>query len=254
MRFLDNRFSVPARARSRGLVFACERGFTLIELLITMSMALIILTATFSLLGTSQKDDNALMSRADAVQSANSGLREMTQDLRQAYAIEYPLSTTTALSTTPNCHAVSGTQPCDVIDILARLSGTGFSYSDYEIRYDCTVASTTVTGDTSCWRYLCSASATTAVPGSSCTASSSTLLSSRETIDDVSNGTSPVFSLCYTSNSTSGGACTATGTANSGVVTIDTPAAGALSSAAGGDPATITLTNGIYMPNLTYGQ
>jgi len=222
-----------------------EDGFTLIELLVAMSLGLIIVTATLALFITSQKDEQGLFSRADTVQLANEGLRQMDQDLRQAYEINYPLSSTTS----NGCTASSGTQPCNIIDVLTRLTGT-----DYEVRYDCTVTSTTVSGDKSCWRYECSASASTTTT-SSCTASSSTLLSSREVIDDVSNpSTTPVFSLCYTSTLTTGSACTSSGTATSATVTIDTPAAGTLSSSAGGDRSTVVLTDGIYMPDLSYGQ
>src|ERR1700677_3583595 len=137
-----------------------------------MSLGLVVLTATLALFITSQKDEQGVFSRADAVQSANEGVRQMDQDLRQAYEIIFPLSSTT----TNGCVASSGTQPCNIIDVLARLTGTGYSYTDYEVRYDCTVASTTIPSDTSCWRYLCSASAATSAT-SSCLASSSTLLS-----------------------------------------------------------------------------
>lgn len=228
---------------------AAEDGFTLIEVLVAMSLALIILTATLALFIASQKDEQGLFKRADAVQTANEGLRQMDQDLRQAYEINFPVAATS----TNGCVASSGKQPCNIIDVLARLTGTGYSYSDYEVRYDCTVASTTVTGDTSCWRYLCSASAST-LTSSSCVTSSSTLLSSREVIDDVSNGSTPVFSLCYTSTSTTGAACASGGTATSATVTIDTPAAGTLSTSAGGDRSTIVLSDGIFMPDLSYGQ
>jgi prepilin-type N-terminal cleavage/methylation domain-containing protein len=222
-----------------------EGGFTLIEVLISMSLALVILTATFALFITSQKDEQGLFSRADAVQTVNAGLREMDQDLRQAYQINFPLAATT----TNGCVASSGTQPCNIIDVLSRLSGT-----DYEIRYDCTVASTTVSGDTACWRYLCSATATTPT-SSSCLASSGTLISRREVIDDVSNpSTTPVFSLCYTATAATGAACAAGGTVTSADVTIDSPAAGTLSTSAGGDRSTIILSDGIFMPDLSYGQ
>jgi type II secretory pathway pseudopilin PulG len=234
----------PLRARPAG-----EGGFALIELLVAMSLALILLTATLAIFTTSQKDEQGLFSRADAVQLANAGLREMDQDLRQAYEINFPLAATTS----NGCTASSGKQPCNIIDVLARLTSTGYSYTDYEVRYDCTVASTTITSDTSCWRYLCSASATTST-SSSCLASSSNLLSSREVIDDVSNGATPVFSLCYTATSTSGAACAAGGTATSATVTINTPAAGTLSTSAGGDRSTIVLSDGIFMPDLSYGQ
>jgi len=37
-------------------------------------------------------------------------------------------------------------------------------------------------------------------------------------------------------------------------VTVDVPAAGTLSTASNGDPATVLLSDGIFMPNLSYGQ
>lgn len=237
------------RRRAGSLPLAGQQGFTLIELLLAMSLALIVLTATLALFISSQKEEQGVFSRADTVQTANQGLRQMDQDLRQAYEINFPIASTS----TNGCVASTGKQPCNIIDVLARLTGTGYSYTDYEVRYDCTVASTTITSDTSCWRYLCSASATTSAT-SSCLASSSTLLSSREVIDDVSNGTTPVFSLCYTSTSTTGAACAAGGTVSSATVTIDTPAAGTVATSVGGDRSTIVLSDGIFMPDLSYGQ
>jgi hypothetical protein len=145
-------------------------------------------------------------------------------------------------------------QPCNVIDVLVRLSSSGFSGTDFEVRYDCSVASTTIVGDNACWRYLCSASATTG-SGSTCTGSSGTRLSSRLAIDDLVNGTSasPVFSLCYPS--ASGSACaTGAARATSATVTIQVPSTGTLATSHGGDPATVTLTDGVYFPNLDFAQ
>jgi hypothetical protein len=76
-------------------------------------------------------------------------------------------------------------------------------------------------------------------------------------IDDVINGTpsSQVFSLCYPSSAPTGPACApGAARATSGTVTIEVPAAGTLSAASGGDPATVLLRDGIFMPNLSYGQ
>jgi hypothetical protein len=184
------------------------------------------------------------------VQIANAGLREMDQDLRQSYQVEYPTST---LHATAGCTTVSsaGIQLCNQLDVLAR-TGSG---TDYEVRYDCAVPSTTVTGDQSCWRYQCSASASTG-SGSSCLATTGGV-AAKMVIDDVINGTtsSQVFSLCYASSATTGSAC-ASGAArpSSGTVTIKVPAAGTLSKASNGDPATVVLQDGILMSNLSYGQ
>jgi hypothetical protein len=215
-----------------------------------MSLALIVLTATFAVLIGGQRDQQVLISKADAVQTASVGVRAMSQDLRQAYDIEFPLAATTA----NGCVATAGVQPCNIIDVLARLTGTGYPYTDYEVRYDCTVPSTTISGDTACWRYLCSASATTTATSSCLASSTSTLLSARLVIDDLTNGSTPVFSLCYASAITTGAACATGGTATSATVTISTPAAGTLSTAAGGDRSAIVLSDSIYMPDLSYGQ
>jgi Tfp pilus assembly protein PilV len=229
---------------------APEAGFTLVEMLIATVLALLMLGTTATLFITTQVDATSAIVRADGVQIANAGLREMDQDLRQAYQVEYPTST---LYATAGCTSVSsgGIQLCNQLDVLAR-TGSG---TDYEVRYDCAVPSTTVTGDQSCWRYQCSASASTG-SGSSCLATTGGV-AAKIVIDDVINGTtsSQVFSLCYASSATTGSAC-ASGAArpSSGTVTIKVPAAGTLSKASNGDPATVVLQDGILMPNLTYGQ
>ena len=234
----------------RGGLPGGEAGFTLIELLVAMALALIVLGTAALLFVTGQVDATSAITRADAVQTANAGLREMDQDLLQAYEVEYPTSTSYASA---GCTAVSaaGVQLCNQIDVLAR-SGSG---TDYEVRYDCAVASTEIATDRSCWRYECSASAATGT-GSSCLATTSGV-AARMVIDDVIDGTTaaPVFSLCYQSSSTTGSSC-APGASRptSGTVTIEVPAAGTLSAASNGDPATVDLSDGIFMPNLSYGQ
>lgn len=225
----------------------------MLELLIASALALVILTATFSMFLSSQKDATSLIAKADAAQSTNLGLYEMDEDLRQAYEIEFPVASSTVAS---GCPETAGVQPCNIIDVLARLPVSGGGYSDYEVRYDCTVTSTTIPTDRACWRYQCPASATTPLT-STCLATTSGVIA-KMVIDDVSNGTAanPVFSFCYPATATTGAACgTSTATRpTSGVVTIKTPAAGTLSAAAGGSAETIIFTNGIYMPNLDYNQ
>jgi len=82
-------------------------------------------------------------------------------------------------------------------------------------------------------------------------------VSSQLVIDDITNGTSsnPVFAFCYPNSATTGSAC-ATGASRptSVAVTIDTPASGTLKSTQDGDPATIALTDDVYMTNLEIGQ
>jgi prepilin-type N-terminal cleavage/methylation domain-containing protein len=238
-------FGGRVKLRGDGLLNG-DGGFTLIELLVAMALALLVLGAAAQLFVTGQVDATSAISRADAVQSANVGLREMDQDLLQAYEVEYPTSTSHA---TAGCTAVSsaGVQLCNQIDVLAR-SGSG---TDYEVRYDCSVASTTIAADHSCWRYECSASASTG-SSSSCLATTSGV-AARMVVDDVIDGSTsaPVFSLCYQSSSTTGSECASGATRpTSGTVTI----AGTLSKASNGDPATVVLTDGIFMPNLSYGQ
>jgi Tfp pilus assembly protein PilW len=225
-----------------------------VELLIASMMALLVLGATIALFVSSQRGYTSLITKAGVVQGVNTSLNQMTEDLRQAYQVEYPVSTTTS----PCAETTStGVQTCNVIDVLAHLTSSGYSGTDFEIRYDCSVASTTITGDQSCWRYLCSASAATG-SGSTCTSTSgSRLLASRLVIDDLTNGTTsdPVFSLCYPNTATTGASC-ASGAARptSGTVTIKTPVNGTTSAAAGGDQATMILSSGIFMPDLTYDQ
>jgi prepilin-type N-terminal cleavage/methylation domain-containing protein len=226
-----------------------ERGFTMVELLVVMATALVILTATTAVIVTMQNHAAGVVTRSDTIAAADVGLREMDQELRQAYDLESPTSTAST-----SCLPVSsGVQQCNVIDALVRLSGT-----DFEVRYDCTVPSTTITGDRACWRYLCSASAATDSPSASvstCTPSSGTHLSSRLVIDDLVNATSadPVFSVSYPSTSeapcASGASCPTSTT-----VTIKLPSTGTQATANGGDPSTIVLTDGIYFDNLEYGQ
>jgi len=226
-----------------------QSGFTLVEALVASSLAMLLLGATAGVLVSGQVDANSVISTADAVQMANNGLRQMDQDLRQAYEVEYPTSTS---HSTAGCTAVtSGAQSCNQLDVLIRWG----SNTDYEIRYDCAVASTTITTDQSCWRYQCAASASTP-SNSSCLATTSGVVK-RLVIDDLINGTtsSQVFSLCYASGLTTGAACVNGATRpTSGTVTIKVPAAGALSKASNGDPATVLLSDGIFMPNLSYGQ
>ena len=244
-----------ARVRPRrGSAFPArgEAGFTLIEVLIAAAMALLVLSATAALIVSSQRDSASAITKAETIQLDQTGMREMVQELDQAYELEYPTSTNNS-----GCpENSSGVQTCNIVDALVRLNGTGFSGTDFELRYDCTVASTTLTSDRSCWRYLCSASATTAAT-SSCLSTSSSLLQKKLVIDDLVNGTttSPVFSFCYPNTASTGSACASGATRpTSASVTLDVPASGALSTAAGGDPSTVILTDGLYMNNLDLDQ
>ena len=244
----------PGVARLRR---AGEHGFTLVELLVAMSVVAVLLTPTVLLINTAQNHAAGDISRSDTVQYATVGLREMDQELRQAYAIQYPTSTNNASPSCPEgtTGAAAGVQTCNVIDVLARLTSPGFSGSDFEVRYDCSVASTTISGDQACWRYLCSASASTGATAA-CTPSSTTLLSSTLVIDDLVNGTAgdPVFSLCYPAVSTTTTCTTGSPRPTSAMVTIKLPSTGTQATNDGGDPAVIDLTDGVYFPDLDFGQ
>jgi prepilin-type N-terminal cleavage/methylation domain-containing protein len=226
-----------ARLRAGARLQAGESGFTLIEVLIASVLALLVLGATLSLFVTGQVDATSAVARADAVQVANDGLREMDQDLRLAYEVQNPTSTSLT-----GCTLSNGIENCSIIDVLAR-TGSG---TDYEVRYNCSsLHSTTVPADYSCWRYQCSASAATLPTSPQCLTGT---VSSKMIIDDVINGasaTTPVFSFSWPSGTTR---------PTTGTVTIDVPAAGTLSKASNGDPATVLLSDGIFMPNLSYGQ
>jgi Tfp pilus assembly protein PilW len=240
----DRSCTVARRIRTR---LAREAGYTLIELLIATTIALLVLVPITALFVDTQQDSTRVITKADAIQSNESGLQAMDHSLRQAYAVEFPTT-----SSNSGCTGTTGTQYCNQADVLVHTSG-----SDYELGYICTVASTTITGDRACWLYKCLA--TNEAPASStCTASSgSQLVSSQLVIDDITNGTSsnPVFAFCYPNSATTGSAC-ATGASRptSVAVTIDTPASGTLKSTQDGDPATIALTDDVYMTNLDIGQ
>ena len=234
-----------------------EHGFTLVELLVAMSVVVALLAPTVLLINTAQNHAAGDISRSDTVQYATVGLRQMDQELRQAYEIQYPTSTN---NSSPSCPegttgAAAGVQTCNVIDVLARLTSPGYSGSDFEVRYDCSVASTTISGDHACWRYLCSASASTSATAA-CTPTSTTLLSSRLAIDDLLNGTTsdPVFSLCYPAVSTTTTCTTGSPRPTSATVTIKLPSTGTQATNRGGDPSVIDLTDGLYFPDLDFGQ
>ncbi len=218
-----------------------------------MVIALAVLAPVTAALVITQTHGGANITRSDQVQAVTVGLRTMDQELRQAYQFEFP---TTAPADTAVCPVTSGMQACNQVDFLARLSNTGFSGTDFEVRYDCTAASVVVPGENACIRYLCSASAATSSIPSTCLASSPTLRSSRRVIDPIVNGTSsdPVFSLCYPSTTGTGcGVSTAT-RATSATVTLKVPSTPNQATGNGGDPAVVVLTDGVYFPNLDYAH
>jgi hypothetical protein len=231
---------------------AGEAGYSLIELLIASLTALLVLGALVALFVITQKDSTGVISRDESIQTADAGLREVGQMLRQAYEVEFPTNTfTTEQSGETACTETAGVQPCNQVDVLVRLSGT-----DYEIGVNCAKPSTTVVGDQACWMYRCPASATT-TSGTVCT--STTATSSNLLIDDLTNGTATnqVFSFCYPNTTgVSTSPCAAGSTRpTSATVTIDTPVTGTLSAAAGGDQSSmVVLTDDVYMGNLDFNQ
>ena len=233
------------REHLRRAIFA-DAGFTVVETIVTVALALVVLVPVSFVLTDMQQASTGTIQRADAVQLAEVGLRSMDQQLRGAYQVEFPTSSSGCSS--PWCSSIaSGVQTANVVDVLTRVKGT-----DYEIRYDCTVASKTITTDRACWQYKCSASASTG-SGSSCTSTTSGVTKGL-VIDQLTNGTnaSPVFSFCYQNLTTTGNACASGATRpSSATVTIDVPAAGTLSTShQNGDPTTVQLTDNVYMTNL----
>lgn len=249
-----------------------DSGLTLIEMLVAMAVAVALLVPTVLLITTTQNHATGDVTRSNTIAFASTGLREMDQELRQAYEIEFPTGTTggsgSTVTTGPTVsgegnitctETAGGVEPCNVIDILARLTNTGLTTSasgDYEIRYDCSIPSTTISGDQACWRYLCAASAGTA-SGAACTSTSTGFLSKQLVVDDLVNGSSsdPVFSFCYPSVSTSS-ACTSTNATRptSAAVTLKLPSTGTQATNRGGDPSVIYLTDGLYFPDLDFDQ
>jgi hypothetical protein len=237
-----------------------ESGFTLIELIVAVTLSIVVLTATLTLFESLQRNSAGVITRAASVQSAQVGLREMDSELQQAYQVEFPTTTSSSLvstttassgSGTVSCTAASGVEPCNVVDVLVRLSGT-----PYEVRYDCSVASATVSGARACWRYTCPATVSTG-SAQSCTATTANVVK-QLLIDNVTDGTSssPVFSFCYPGTGTT--QCSSSTTIyrpTSASVVIDTPAAGTLATAnTGADRSTVQLTDEVYMANLGFGQ
>ncbi len=263
--------NAPVRAPARVSRLRGEHGFSLVEVMVAMAVALVLLVPTVLLITTAQNHANGDITRSDTIAFASTGLREMDQELRQTYQIEFPTGSTGGSGSTAttaggvgagnvSCtESAAGVEPCNVIDVLTRLTNTGLTTAtvgDYEVRYDCSIPSTTISGDFACWRYVCSATASTA-GGSSCTSSTSSLLSKKLVVDDLVNGSASdfVFSLCYPSVTTAS-SCSSSSAARptSASVTLKLPSTGTQAQNRGGDPAVIYLTDGLYFPNLDFSQ
>ncbi len=254
----------PIRAACRAPL--ADAGFTLVETIVAAGLALLVLWPVSTVLLNTQQASSGTIQRADAIQTAQVGLRAMDQQLRNAYEIEFPTAantSTTANSGSVTCGETTGVQPCNVVDVLTRTVNTSGMPTDEEVRFDCTTASTSV--DYACWEYICGASHSTP-PTSYC--NSSNYSSKSLVLDQVANGRStstPVFSFCYPpsggtgpsgttgTSATDGSACVQNGDTrpSSVIVTIDMPAAGTLStSTQNGDPTTLQLTDTVYMQEL----
>ncbi len=244
----------PIRAVCRAPL--ADAGFTLVETILAAALALLVLWPVSTVLINTQQASTGTIQRADAIQAAQAGLRTMDQQLRNAYEVEFPTSSTGCSS--PWCSSISsGVQSSNVVDVLTRTVSTSDASTDYEIRFDCTVASTTITSDRACWEYKCSATYATG-SGSNCTPASSGYISKSLVIDQLTNATSStagaVFSFCYPTSGTTGLCATPPAGASrpsSATVTIDVPAAGTLAvNTQHGDPTTVQLTDTVYMQNL----
>ncbi len=230
-----------------------DAGFTLVETILAAALALLVLWPVSTVLTNTQQASTGTIQRADAIQAAQVGLRAMDQQLRNAYAVEFP--TQSAGCSSPWCTSISsGVQYANVVDVLTHSVNTlNTTTPDSEIRFDCTQASPTIAGDRACYEYICTASYSTGSGSpSSCTSSGHLV------IDDLTNATNTkagaVFAFCYPTSGTSGGCATPpTGASrpSSALVTIDVPAASSLSThTQDGDPTTVQLTDTVYMQNL----
>lgn len=65
-----------------------QAGFTLIELLVAMALALIVVGAPMSFLIVSMDQQNSISSRTYAARQAQSGLEQLTRDLREAISTD----------------------------------------------------------------------------------------------------------------------------------------------------------------------
>ena len=101
-------------------VIGAQHGFTLVELLIAMALALVVVVGPLVFLITSIRQQNVVSSRTFASRQAETGLEQLTRDLREAMTqdasgnplsvtVSNPTSATTAISfyiPTPNSSTV----------------------------------------------------------------------------------------------------------------------------------------------------
>jgi Tfp pilus assembly protein PilW len=74
----------PTAPAAAGAVLRSEHGFTLIELLVAMVTAVVVLGGLLTFIITSLDQGNTIASRSAAVQQAQAGLNQLTQDLGEA--------------------------------------------------------------------------------------------------------------------------------------------------------------------------
>lgn len=161
-----------------------QAGFTLIEVLIVVVMlgvVMIPLMNGFVFEGNQAPIDTGY---AKAIGAQTASLQRMVQEVRQAYAIE-----------STNGDPSSGVG--SYIDFLIMIynAGTGTD-NPWEVKYDCSKASSTVSGELGCVRFACQASAydkTCTLPTTYPTSASGS--SSAVVIDNVVNPSGNVFTF-----------------------------------------------------------
>lgn len=161
-----------------------QSGFTLIEVLVVILLLAVVMVPTmnaFVFEGNQTPVDTAY-AKAISVQTAS--LQRMMEEVRQAYAIEGT-----------NGDPSSGVG--SYIDFLIMVyNPTTGADNPWEVKYDCSQASSTVTGELACVRFACQASAydgtcslPTTYPFSSSSASGGVV------IDNVLNSGGNVFTF-----------------------------------------------------------
>lgn len=126
-----------------------QEGFTLVELIVAMVLALIVVGAPLSFLIVSMNQQNAISSRTYAARQAQSGLEQLTRDLREA------ISTDTTGASYNVTVSSSGTQTSVSFEIPGGATGATGAYgfvpdAAQAVTWTCPNASATTAG--SCTR------------------------------------------------------------------------------------------------------
>lgn len=139
-----------------------EAGFTLIELVIAMALALVVVGAPMSFLIVSMDQQNSISSRAYAARQAQTGLEQLTRDLREA------ISTDTTGTTYNVTVASSGAQTSVSFEIPGGATGATGVYgfvpdASQSVVWTCPSASATMAG--SCTRQVAGGGARVEING-----------------------------------------------------------------------------------------